>query len=73
MGRTCRTNGEKRSAYRLLVRKSEGKGPLGRPKHRWVNIVKVDIGEIGWGCMDSIDLAQDWRALVSAVMNVRIL
>jgi hypothetical protein len=53
----------------------EGKEPLGRPRRRWVNNIKMDLREIGWGSMDWIDLAQDryqWRALVNTVMNLRV-
>jgi hypothetical protein len=60
--------GEKRNAYRILVGKPEGKRPLGRPRRRWVGNIKMDLREIGWGCMDRIDLARDtdrWRALVN--------
>jgi hypothetical protein len=67
--------GEKRNSYRLLVRKPEGKKPLGRPRRRWVDNIKMDIEEIGWGDVDWIGLAKDrnrWRALVSAVMNLRV-
>jgi hypothetical protein len=67
--------GEKRNAYRLLVGKQEGKRPLGRRRHRWVDNIKMDILEIGWGGVDWIGLAQDryrWRALVNAVMNLRV-
>jgi hypothetical protein len=59
---------EKRNAYKILVGKSEGKGPLGRPRRRRVDNIKVDLREIGWGGTDWIDLAQDrklWRALVT--------
>jgi hypothetical protein len=65
--------GEKRNTYRLLVRKPEGKRPLGRPRCRWVDNIKVNPLEIGWGCVDWNGLAQDkdkWRALVNAVMNL---
>jgi hypothetical protein len=68
-------NGEKRNAYRLLVANLEGKGPLGRPRHRWVDNIKMDLGEIEWVGMDWIGLAQDrdeWRALVKAVINLRV-
>jgi hypothetical protein len=68
--------GEKRNAYRFLVRNPEGKGPLGRPRRRWVNNIKMDLLEIGWSDVDLICLAQDrdkWRALVNAVMNFRVL
>jgi hypothetical protein len=67
---------EKRNVYRLLVRKREGKRPLGRPRHTWVNNIKMDFGEIGCGGVDWIGLAWDrykWRALVNAVMNIRVL
>jgi hypothetical protein len=62
--------GEKRNAYRLLVGTPEGKRPLGRPGRRWVDNMKMDPLEIGWGGVDWIGLAQDrnkWRALVNAV------
>jgi hypothetical protein len=67
--------GKKRNTYRILVGKPEGKRPLGRPKHRWVYYIKIDLREIGWNGMDWIDLAQDrdqWRALVETVMNLRV-
>jgi hypothetical protein len=77
MGRTYSTNGVKRNADRLLVGNPEGKRPLGRPRRRWVDNIKMDErdGEIGWVGGDWIDLAQDrdrWRALVKAVMNLRV-
>jgi hypothetical protein len=75
MGRACSTNGEKRNACRTLVRKPDGKKPLGRPRRRWMDKVKMDLREIGWGGMYWIDLAQDrdqWRALVNTVMNLRV-
>jgi hypothetical protein len=68
-------NGEIRNAYRILVGKPEGKGPLGRPTRRWVDNMKLDLREIGWGGKDWIDLAQDrdhWRALVNMVMNLQV-
>jgi hypothetical protein len=67
--------GEKRNANRILVRKLEGKRPLGRPRCRWVDNIKIDLREIGWDGRDRIDLAQDreqWRALVNTVMNIRV-
>jgi hypothetical protein len=67
--------GEKRTAYRILVGKPEGKRPLGRPKRRWVGNIKMDRREIGWDSMDWIDLVKDrdqWRALVNTVMNLRV-
>jgi hypothetical protein len=51
--------GEERNAYRLLVGKSEGKRPLGRPRHRWVDNIRMDLREVGWGDVDWIGLAQD--------------
>jgi hypothetical protein len=60
--------GEKRNTYRLLVRKPEGKSPLGRPRRRWVDNIRMDLGEVGWGDVDWIDLAKGrirWRALVN--------
>jgi hypothetical protein len=65
--------GEERNAYRLLVGKPEGKRPLGRPRGRWVDNIRMDLGEVGWGGEDWIGLAQDrdrWRALVNVVMNL---
>jgi hypothetical protein len=65
---------EKRNAYRILVGKPEGKRPLGRPRRRWVDNIKMDLREIGWDGMDWIELAHDrdqWRALVNTVMNLR--
>jgi hypothetical protein len=50
--------GEKRNAYRLLMRKAEGKRPLGRPRRRWVDNIRMDIGEMGWGDVDWIGLGQ---------------
>jgi hypothetical protein len=67
--------GVKRNAYRILVGKQEGKRPLGRPRRRWVNNIKMDIRETGWDGMDWINLSQDrnqWRALVNTVMNFRV-
>jgi hypothetical protein len=67
--------GAKRNAYRILVGNREGKRPLGRPRRMWVDNIKMDLREIGWGRMDWIDLAQDRdqsRALVKAVMNLRV-
>jgi hypothetical protein len=54
MGRECSTDGEKRNAYRMLVGKPEGKRPLGRPRHRWMDNIKMDLREIGWDGMDWI-------------------
>jgi hypothetical protein len=69
------TNGEKRNSCRLLVEKPDGKRPLGRPKRRWVDNIRMDLGELGWDGVDWIGLAQDrdrWRALVNALMNLRV-
>jgi hypothetical protein len=59
MGRACNTNGEKRNAHRILVGEPDGKRPLGRPRRRWVDNIKMDLREIGWGGMGWINLAQD--------------
>jgi hypothetical protein len=67
--------GEKRNVYRLLVGKSEGKRPLGRPRRRWIDNIKMNLLEIGASVVDWVGLAQDryrWRALVSSVMNLRV-
>jgi hypothetical protein len=67
--------GEKRNVYRLLVGKPEGKKPLGRPRRRWIDNVKIDLLEIGLSVVDWIGLAQNryrWRALVNSVMNLRV-
>jgi hypothetical protein len=75
MGRACSTNGDKRNAYRISVGKPECKRPLGRPRRRWVDNIKMDLREIRWDGMDLIDLAQDrdqWKALVNTVINLRV-
>jgi hypothetical protein len=68
--------GERRGAYRVLVGKSEGRRPLGRPRRRWEDNIKMDLREVGWeGGMDWIDVAHDrgrWWALVYTVMNLRV-
>jgi hypothetical protein len=67
--------GEKRNVYRLLVGKPVGKRPLGRPRRRWIDNIKMDLLEIGVSVVDWIGLAQDryrWRALVNSVMNFRL-
>jgi len=67
--------GEERVVYRVLVGKPEGKGPLGRPRRRWVDNNGTDLQEVGCGYMDWIGLAQDrdrWRTVVSAVKNLRV-
>jgi hypothetical protein len=68
--------GEGRNVYRVLVGNPEGKRPLGRPRRRWEDGIKMDLRVIGWGCVEWIQLAQDrdrWRAVVNAVMNPRVL
>jgi hypothetical protein len=72
-GRVTRL-GEKREAYRLLVGKPEGKRPLGRPGRRWLDNIRMDLVEVGWGDVDWIGLAQDKdrRALVNSVLNLRV-
>ena len=67
--------GEGRGVYRVLVGKLEGKRPLGRPRRRWEDNIKMDLQEVGGSCGDWMELAQDrdrWRALVSTVMNLRV-
>ena len=76
--RSCSNNSqpmEERGTYRVLVGKPEGKRPLGRPRRRWVDNIRMDLQEVGCGYVDWIGLAQDrdgWRKLVSAVMNLRV-
>jgi hypothetical protein len=68
--------GEERKVYRVLVEKPEWKRPLGRPRRRLEDGIRMDLREIGWGSVDWIQLAQDmdrWRALVNTVMNLRVL
>jgi hypothetical protein len=67
--------GEKRNAYRILVGKPEGKRPLGRPRCRCMDNIEMDLIEMGWGCLDWIDMAQykdQWRALVNMVINLQV-
>jgi hypothetical protein len=67
--------GEKRNAYRLLVGKSEGRRPLGRRRRMWLDNIRMDLVEVGWGDVVWIGLAQDrdrWRALVNSVLNLRV-
>ena len=66
---------EEKGVYRVLVGRSEGRKPLGRPRHRWVDNIRMDLREVGCGYMDWIGLAQDrdrWRTVVSSVMNLRV-
>jgi hypothetical protein len=68
--------GEKRNVYRLFVGKPEGKRPLGRPRRRWIDKIKMDLLEIGLNFVDWIGLTQgkySWRALVNSVVNLRVL
>ena len=61
--------------YRVLLWKPEGRGPLGRPRGRWVDNIRMDLQEVGYGRMDWIGLAKDrdrWRTVVSAVMDLRV-
>ena len=67
--------GEGRGVHRVLVGKPEGKRPLGRPRRRWEDNIKMDLQEVRGGCGDWMELAQDrdsWRTLVSTVMNIRV-
>jgi hypothetical protein len=66
---------EKRNAYRILMGKPEGKRPLGSPRRRWADNIKMDLRETGWRGMDWFDLAQDkdqWRALVNTIINLQV-
>jgi hypothetical protein len=75
MGWTCCTHGEGRGAYRVLVGRPESKRPLGRPRRRWEDNIKMDLREIGIDGANWIRLAQDtvqWRAFVNTVMNLRV-
>ena len=75
IGGVCSTYGERRGVYTVLVGKPEGKRSVGRPRRRWEDNIKMALQEVGCGHMDWIELAQDrgrWRALVNAVMNLRI-
>jgi hypothetical protein len=68
--------GEEKKVYKVLVGKPEGKRPLGRPRRRWKDGIRMDLREIGLGAVDWIQLAQDsdqWPAVVSAVMNLQVL
>jgi hypothetical protein len=74
MGRAYSMNGGEDDCILVIGGKPEGKRPLGRPRHRWVDDIKMDLREIGWGGMDWINLAQDrdqWRGLVNTAMNLR--
>jgi hypothetical protein len=75
LGRAYNTNEEKRIACRILVEKPEGNRPLGRPRRRWVDNIKIDFREIGWDGINWINVFQDrdnWSALVNTVMNFRV-
>jgi hypothetical protein len=68
-------DGEERGGYRVLVVKSEGKRPLGRPRRRWEDNIRMDLHEVGFGVMDWFGLAMDrgkWRELLNVVMKLRI-
>jgi hypothetical protein len=67
--------GERRNAYRILVGNPEGRRPLGRPRHRWVDNIKMDLRDVGWDGRAWFDLAQDrdrWRTYVNGVKNLRV-
>jgi hypothetical protein len=66
---------EKKNAYRLLLRKPERRRPVGIPRRRWVDNIRMALGGVGWGDVDWIGLAQDrnrWRPLVNSVLNLRV-
>jgi hypothetical protein len=71
----CSSTGERRGVYKFLVGKTEGRSPLGRPRRRWEDNIKMDLQEVGCGGMVCIELAHNrdrWWALVNAVMNLRV-
>jgi hypothetical protein len=75
MGGACSVYGEERWVHRVLVGKSEGKRPLGRPRPRWEENFQMDVEDVGGGGVDWMEFAQDrdrWRALVSTVKNLRV-
>jgi hypothetical protein len=75
MGGACSADGGGRGVYRVLVGKPKGKRPLGRPRRRWEDNIKMDVQEVGCGGMNWTELAQDrdrWWALVNVVMNFRV-
>jgi len=75
MGEACSAFGERSDVYRVLVGKTEGNKPLGTPRHRWDDNIKMELQEVGFGGMDWIELAQDrdrWRTLVNVVMKQRV-
>jgi hypothetical protein len=75
MCRACSTNREKKNTYRISVGKLERKSPLGKPRRRWVDNIKIYLREIRWGGMDWIHLSQErdqWRAFANTVMNFRV-
>jgi hypothetical protein len=74
-GACCTNEGKEERVYRLLRGKPGGRRPLGRPRRRWVDSIKTDLGELGCAVVDWIGLSQDrdkWRAVVNAVMNLRV-
>jgi hypothetical protein len=76
VGGACGTHGRGERSVQGLVGKPEGKRPLGRPRRRWEDGIRMDLREIGLGGVDWIRISQDrdrWRAVVSAVMNLRVL
>jgi hypothetical protein len=73
MGGACSADGKEKGVYRILVGKPEGRRPMGKPRRRWDDNIRMDLQEVGCGDMDWIGLAQDrdrWRAIVNAVMNL---
>jgi hypothetical protein len=76
VGGTCGTHGRGEECVKGFMRKPEGNRPLGRPRRRWEDGIRMDFRETGWGSVDWIQLAHDrdrWRALVNTVMNLRVL
>jgi hypothetical protein len=74
MNGSCSTNGGEKELVYIIGGKARGKRPLGRPRRRWVDNIRMNLGEVGWGDVDWIGLAKDrnrWRALVNSVLNLR--
>jgi hypothetical protein len=75
MSRACSTDAGKRNVCKILAGKPDVNRPLGRPRRRWVDNIEMDLGDTGWGDVDSVGLAQDmdkWRAVVNVVMKFRV-
>jgi hypothetical protein len=75
MNRACSTNGDNMNTYRILMERTERKIPLGIPRRRWMNNIKMDLTVIAWGVTDwadQVEVGDQWRALVNTVMNLHV-